>query len=298
MIRATFAPAKVNLFLHVGPPRTDGFHPLYSLMVFASFGDSLTVSEAERLALEMGGPFGGGLADGDDNLVLRAARALQARLQGPRPPVRLSLDKRLPISSGLGGGSADAGAALRLLRGVWAPELPDAELEAIAASLGSDGAACLWGRPVFAEGRGERLTPAPGLPVLDAVLVNPNVEVSTAAAYRGLDASGVFADVEPTRAPGALKRVEDVAAWLVETRNDLQAPALALAPEIGEVLGLLGDAPEVLFARMSGSGATCFALCAGEPEAAHLARQIEMLRPGWWVKPCRLGGPWGDEAAC
>jgi len=292
-----FAPAKVNLFLHVGAPEAGGYHPLCSLMVFADVGDRLAARQAVSLSLSVSGPFGRDLGEAPDNLVLRAANALLARLRRPCPPTRLSLDKRLPVASGLGGGSSDAGAALRLLRAAWAPDLSDDELEAVASALGADGAACLWGRPVLAEGRGERLTPAPGLPPMDAVLVHPGVAVSTAAVYAGLDASGRFGDVEPPPLPDAFESVEEVAGWLRGARNDLEAPAVALAPEVGDVLATLADEPEALIARMSGSGATCFALCVGDVEAEGLAERLEALRPDWWIRRCRLGGPWGPDEA-
>jgi 4-diphosphocytidyl-2-C-methyl-D-erythritol kinase len=297
MSRLAFAPAKLNLFLHVGAPRVDGFHPLCSLMTFADVGDRVAAADADSLAFAVRGPYAAALAGEADNLVMRAARALLARVGRPCAPLRLTLDKRLPVASGLGGGSSDAGAALRLLREAWAPDLADADLEAVAAGLGSDGAACLWGRPVLAQGRGERLSPAPGMPALDAVLVNPNVAVSTPAVYAGLDAAGVFGDVEPPALPDAFESVEEIAGWLAATRNDLQPAAVALAPEIGDVLALLADEPETLIARMSGSGATCFALCPGDVEAEGLAERIEAIRPQWWVRRCRLGGPWGVDDA-
>lgn len=296
MSQVAFAPAKLNLFLHVGPPAPDGYHPLCSLMVFADLGDRLSASDADSLSLAVRGPFAGQLGGGD-NLVLRAAQALLAAVRRPCAPARLVLDKRLPVASGLGGGSSDAGAALRLLRAIWAADLPDDELQAVAASLGADGAACLWGRPVLAEGRGERISPAPALPAMDAVLVNPGVAVSTAEVYARLDASAAFGDVEPPPMPDAFESVEEVAGWLAATRNDLQAAAIDLAPAAGDVLAFLADEPETLLARMTGSGATCFALCPGDVEAEGLVERIEALRPDWWVRRCRLGGPWSlDEA--
>ena len=287
-----FAAAKVNLFLHVGAPGADGYHPICSLMAFADVGDRLDVTEADALACRVRGAFADQLAGEGDNLVLRAARALAAEARTPLPPLGLTLDKRLPVAAGLGGGSSDAGAALRLLRRAWALELTDAQLEAVAAGLGADGAACLWGRPVLAEGRGERLSPAPGLPLIDAVLVNPRVAVSTAEVYRRFDAGGAFGDVTPPTLPEVFESVEELAGWLALTRNDLEAPAVAAAPQVGDVLATLADEPEALIARMSGSGATCFALCAGDVEAEGLAERIEAMRPGWWVRRCRLGGPW------
>lgn len=287
-----FAPAKVNLFLHVGGPDAEGYHPISSLMLFADVGDRVAIQASDTPVFEATGRFGGQVPLDDGNLVVRAASALHARLGGPVPPFRLILDKALPIAAGLGGGSSDAGAALRLLCGVLAPDLPNADLEAVAASLGADGAACLWGAPVMAEGRGERLSPAPALPELHAVLVNPLVPSPTGAVYRAYDAA-VHPDGEaPPPLLDGLESAEEVCAWLAGfTRNDLQPPAVALEPRIGQVLDLLADEPETLLARMSGSGATCFALCAGDIEAEGLAGRIEQMRPDWWVKRCRLGGP-------
>jgi 4-diphosphocytidyl-2-C-methyl-D-erythritol kinase len=292
MAREALAAAKLNLFLHVGAPTADGYHPLCSLMAFADLGDRVELREADALALQVRGPFAAGLAEEGDNLVLRAARALAEHLRRPLAPLGLILDKRLPVAAGLGGGSSDAGAALRLLREAWAPDLSDADLEAVAAGLGADGAACLWGRPVLAQGRGERLSPSPGLPPIDVVLVNPRVTVSTAQVYRAFDAAGRFGDVEPPPMPDAFESVEELAGWMRMTCNDLQSPAAGLAPEIGDVLATLSDEPEALISRMSGSGATCFALCPGDLEAEGLAERLEAMRPAWWVKRCRLGGPW------
>src|SRR4051812_14635160 len=155
-----FAPAKVNLFLHVGGPDAAGYHPISSLMLFADVGDRVSLQAADAPSFEATGRFGGAIPVDNGNLGGRAAHALRARLGGPLPSFRLILDKALPIAAGLGGGSSDAGAALRLLREALAPDLSDADLEAVAASLGADGAACLWGAPVMAQGRGERLSPA------------------------------------------------------------------------------------------------------------------------------------------
>ena len=289
-----FAPAKVNLYLHVGAPGSDGHHPLCSLMAFADIGDRLTTQEAEVLSLDIRGPFARALARDPDNLVMRAARALVSEARRPLPPVGLTLEKRLPVASGLGGGSSDAGAALRLLRAEFGLDLDDARLEAIAASLGADGAACLWGRPVTAEGRGERLSAAPGMPDLDVVLVNPGVAVSTAEVYRRFDAAGRFGGVQPPEAPDAFESAAELAGWLGMQRNDLQAAAIAVAPEVGAVLETLANEPEALLARVSGSGGTCFALCASDIEAESLAERLEAMAPNWWVERCRLGGPWPD----
>ena len=288
---ARLAPAKVNLFLHVGAPAADGYHPICSLMVFADLGDRVSMELGDG-RLTASGPFAAGLGRESDNLIVRAVRAFAADLGRPMAALSFELDKRLPVASGLGGGSSDAGAALRLVRDVFAPGVDDARLEAVAARLGADGAACLWGRPVLAEGRGERLGPAAGLPMLHAVLVNPGVAVSTAEAYRRLDASGAFGDVTPPSMPEAFESPQEVAAWLATQRNDLELPAIAVAPRVGAVLATLRDEPETLLARVSGSGGTCFALCADDIAAETLAERIEALSPRWWVERCRLGGPW------
>ena len=294
MGQTAFAPAKVNLFLHVGPPAADGYHPLCSLMSFADVGDRVTVQDADAFGLEVRGPFADGAPAGPDNLVLRAALALLTQARRPVAPARLILDKALPVAAGLGGGSSDAGAALRLLRHALGVDLDDAALEALAATLGADGAACLWGRPTLAEGVGERLSPAPGLPPLDAVLVNPRMPVSTPAVYRALDASGRFGDIARPAMPEAFEDATEAAAWLARQRNDLEAPAIAVEPAVGTVLETLAGEPETLLARVSGSGGTCFALCASDIEAEGLAERLEAMAPNWWVRRCRLGGPWPD----
>jgi 4-diphosphocytidyl-2-C-methyl-D-erythritol kinase len=258
-------------------------------MVFADVGDQVVIQRSDAPAFEISGPFGGAISADDDNLVIRAAKAFHAKLGGPVPPYRLILEKRLPIAAGLGGGSSDAGAALKLLRDALAPDLSDDDLEPIAASLGADGAACLRATALVAEGRGEILTPAPKLPELHAVLVNPGVPSPTGAVYRAYDAA-----VHPDGAarpflPSNLESAEETAGWLAAaTRNDLEAPAVGLEPRIGEVLDVLRDEPESLLVRMSGSGATCFALCAGDIEAEGLVERLEAMRPDWWVRRCRL----------
>ena len=286
---SAFAPAKVNLFLHVSGPDADGYHPISSLMVFADVGDQVMIQPADAPDFETSGPFGGAIPADDENLVVRAARAFHARLGGPIPPYRLILEKHLPIAAGLGGGSSDAGATLKLLRDALAPNLSDDDLEPLAASLGADGAACLRATALMAEGRGEILSPAPTLPELHAVLVNPGAPSPTGAVYRAYDAAVHPAGATAPFLPSDLESVEEVAGWLaVATRNDLEAPAVALEPRIGEVLDALRDEPESLLVRMSGSGATCFALCAGDIEAEGLVDRLEAMRPDWWVRRCRL----------
>ncbi|NEX94276.1 4-(cytidine 5'-diphospho)-2-C-methyl-D-erythritol kinase, partial [Caulobacter sp. 17J65-9] len=204
------------------------------------------------------------------------------------PPLRLVLRKELPIAAGLGGGSSDAGAALRLLREALQLELSDDALTKIAAGLGADGPMCLWREAAIAEGRGEQLSPPPGLPDIHAVLVNPGVPSPTGPVYRAYDAAGAPGGADRPALPDAFDSVEELAAVLAACRNDLEAPAVALAPAIGAALQVLRGEPEVLLARMSGSGATCFALCGGELEAASLAERLAAERADWWVRVCRL----------
>jgi len=292
--RAAFAPAKLNLFLHVGAPAAGGYHPVCTLMAFADVGDRISTFEAEALCLAAAGPFAGDLGEPDENLVLRAARALIAEARHPLAPIGLRLEKRLPVASGLGGGSSDAGAALRILREALKLRIDNDRLQALAAGLGADGAACLWGAPVLGQGRGDRLAAAPGLPPLDAVLVRPPVAVSTSAVYRRFDELGRFSDVAPPAMPDAFEDAADLAAWMARQRNDLEPAALDIAPEVATVLETLAGEPEVLLARVSGSGGACFGLCASDIEAEAVAERLKALAPAWWVRRCRLGGPWPD----
>lgn len=287
------APAKVNLFLHVGPLAADGYHPIASLMAFADVGDHLTLQGADYPTFDTDGPFAADLGD-NLNLVERAWGALVEHAKTPLPSFRLILTKALPVAAGLGGGSSDAGAALRLIRDATRLPVSDAVLGEIAAQLGADGAACFLGEPVLAEGRGERLRPAPVMPMVDAVLVNPGVPCSTAEVYRAFDAMGAPGDDHMAGMPEAFEDVAEMAAALSFCRNDLERPAIAVAPEVAIVLETLRAAPETLLARMSGSGATCFALCASDYDAEALAAEVSALSSKWWVQRCRLGGPWPE----
>lgn len=288
MTLSAFAPAKVNLFLHVGPLAADGYHPLASLMVFADVGDTVSVQAAEAPEFQVTGPFGSLIEDGPENLVVQAARALFEYVKGPQPPFRLLLDKQLPVAAGLGGGSSDAGATLRLLNSALDLAIQDEMLSAIAARLGADGPVCLWGRSAIARGRGDRLSAPPTFAPIDAVLVNPRMPSSTGAVYRAYDEAGAPGGDDLPPLPDAFESPEEMAAILSWCRNDLEAPAVRLAPAIGVVLEALRGEPETLLARMSGSGATCFALCAGDIEAEGLAERLRSMRPDWWVRRCQL----------
>ncbi len=266
MALAEPAPAKVNLYLHVTGRRADGYHELDSLAVFAAVGDTVRAEPAQRLTLAIEGPFAAALAAEPDNLVLRAARALGEAAHVPAR-ARLVLTKTLPVASGIGGGSADAAAALRALGRLWGV----AADTALAARLGADVPVCLSRRPARMGGIGEVLTPAPRLPACGIVLLNPNLAVATADVFRAR--RGAFSP--PAELPAAWADAAALAADLARWRNDLEAPAIALCPPIGEALARLRAQPGCLIARMSGSGATCYALFATPARAADAAQRLD-----------------------
>jgi 4-diphosphocytidyl-2-C-methyl-D-erythritol kinase len=274
-----FAPAKVNLYLHVLGRRADGYHRLDSLVAFADIGDEVTATPADTLTLTLGGPEAEAIAGlGDDNLVLRAARLLAARA-GIRASASLHLDKRLPAAAGIGGGSSDAAATLRALSRLWKRPLDEQSLMALALQLGADVPACLAGRPVWVGGVGEELEPAAALPPAGIVLANPRRSLPTAAVFGRrtgrFSAAGRFQSM-PSDAMG-------LAAAVASRHNDLTKAALELAPEIGAVLERLAALPGALIARMSGSGATCFALFADRTAALAAGEVLATVEPGWWT---------------
>ena len=255
------APAKINLALHVRGKLPDGRHSIETIFAFCTDGDRLSAELADDLSLEVSGPFAGDLSGPEDNLVLRAARAL-AELAGVEQGAAIRLDKRLPVASGIGGGSADAAAALRLLTSLW--RVDPAHALAVAPGLGSDVPACLISLPARGEGAGDRLTPlhGPGLSGRPVLLLNPRVQVPTAAVYVRWD--GI--DLGP---------LED---WR-DGRNDLQPAATALAPQVDAVLAWLSLQNGAKFVRMSGSGATCFALFDSDVQRD---RAAEAVPREWW----------------
>lgn len=280
---AEFAPAKVNLFLHVGPPGPNGRHPVSSLATFADVGDVVHAEPAARFSLVVEGPFAGDTGPAEDNLVTRALALTGA------PPMAVRLTKALPAASGLGGGSSDAGAALRLALKLY-PEIGRDRIEAAARAIGADGSLCLRARAALAEGEGEILTDAPVMPDLWAVLVNPSVASPTGAVYRAYDAAPVLDGAARPEMPLRFHSVGEVVQFLRGCRNDLEAPAVELTPAIGEVLDVLKRQPEPLLTRMSGSGATCFALCEDEGAARSLELGMKASRPGWWVAATCFSG--------
>ena len=283
MLVAAFAPAKINLYLHVTGRRDDGYHLLDSLVAFVDIGDRLRAEPAASLSLAVDGPEAADLAAvGDDNLVLRAARLLADRA-GITVGAALHLHKHLPVAAGIGGGSSDAAAALLALRQLWRLPLDDNTLCALGARLGADVPACLYRRAAWVGGIGERLEPAEPLPEAGILLVNPRRALPTAAVFaarRGpFGHVGRFAPMPSTAS--ALARA------LMPCRNDLTEAAIGLVPEIATVLSRLARLPGSLLARMSGSGATCFALFADRAAAEEARAVVAAAEPRWW---CAAGG--------
>jgi len=277
--------AKVNLSLHVVGRRADGYHLLDSLIAFAGVGDTLIAVPADGFSLTVGGPTATLLPPGEVNIVEKAARALAAAAS-LRPDAALSLTKRLPVAAGIGGGSADAAAALKALVRLWKLDLPEADLLALGLKLGADVPVCLAGRATTLSGIGEGLTPAPKLPPAWLVLVNPMQSCSTPAVFKARQ--GPFSTSMPLlRAP---IDAADLAAELACRRNDLTEPAIGLVPVIGDALALIGGQTGCLLARMSGSGATCFGLFAGRADADAAAAALSRARPDWWVAGAELVG--------
>jgi 4-diphosphocytidyl-2-C-methyl-D-erythritol kinase len=279
------APAKLNLYLHVVGRRADGFHLLDSLVAFAALHDTVSAAPAASLSLALSGPFAAALSGEADNLVLRAARKL-ADAAGVRPQAALHLVKRLPVASGIGGGSADAAAALHAVGALWRITHKPGALAKLALGLGADVPVCLAGRAAQVGGIGERIEPAPQLPPAALVLVNPLVPLATPAVFKAR--TGPFSKPAPLPPAAPPRDARDLAEALGARRNDLAAAAAALVPEIAVVLAALEAQPGCLLARMSGSGATCFALFARAEEADAAAAALGGRRPDWWVQPSAL----------
>jgi len=282
MIRE-LAPAKVNLFLHAGNRRPDGYHDIESLVVFASVGDELAFEEADELSLQLEGPFASALAEEPDNLVLRAARrfAEQAQIESR---VRITLTKNLPVASGIGGGSSDAAATLRGLSQMWPGRTNLQTLWNIASELGSDVPVSVLPGCWWMTGRGERFATVNEVGTFDVLLVNGGGPVSTSAVYQALrDRSGIGRISRPQR----FKTMGEFVNYLADARNDLEAPAGALCPVIGEQLEALAGT-RALLARMSGSGATCFGIYPDAVSAQAAAHTIAEQHPNWWLAPTKL----------
>ena len=291
------APAKINLALHVRARRPDGYHEIETLFAFCRDGDVVTIAEANENSFTVTGPFAPALAGEGNNLVLAARDAFAAAF-GPLPPLAIALDKHLPVASGIGGGSADAAAVLRALGQMRGVAVED--MAAIAISLGSDVPACLLGSSAVGGGRGEELLPIEGLTNIPVLLVNPSVAVTSGRVFRGWDGvdRGPISGRHPGLVPGSNPAQASplAAPWMpdqvrhdgwvgiaVENRNDLEAPARALVPMIGDLLDLLAAQPGVTLARMSGSGATCYALFETDTARHAAATAITAAHASWWT---------------
>jgi 4-diphosphocytidyl-2-C-methyl-D-erythritol kinase len=270
----------------VGRVRPDGLHPLQSVVMFAGVGDWVEAASADVLEMRAAtGPFGGHVA-AEQNLVLHAARAL-ASAGAVRAGAHLSLEKNLPVASGMGGGSADAAAALRALNELWALGASEAELMRIGRDLGADVPVCVPARTAWMTGVGAEISPMEA-PPLDAVLVNPLKPLPTADVFRAFDSRGLGRALGET-APPVWRSLAEAVAGAAALGNDLAGPALALAPEIGEIERSLQADARVMYAALSGSGATCFAIVADAAAASSLAVHLSSRRPDWWVRATTLG---------
>jgi 4-diphosphocytidyl-2-C-methyl-D-erythritol kinase len=282
--RAEKAPAKVNLTLRVLGRRADGYHELESLVAFAGVGDALTFVPGDALTLIVSGPTAPAAGDSADNLVLKAARALAERTAGLTLG-RFALSKRLPVAAGLGGGSADAAAALRLLAQANGIALDDPRLMQAALATGADVPVCLDPRPRLMCGVGDVLSAPLDLPRLFAVLINPGVAVSTREVFAALN----LPPAAPPAPAGAPPAPSALLAEIASGRNDLEQPAIELEPVIADVLSVISKLPGCRLARMSGSGATCFGLFETNAAATAAARTVRVGYPQWWVRATVLG---------
>jgi 4-diphosphocytidyl-2-C-methyl-D-erythritol kinase len=281
-----FAAAKINLALHVTGRRADGYHLLDSAVMFAAdAGDRLTIEPAAETALAIAGPFGEGLETDSGNLVLRAVAALAAECPGRVKPCRLTLEKNLPVASGIGGGSADAAAALKAVINFNEIDIGEDRLAQIALSLGADVPVCLASTACRMQGIGEDIEAWADAPPLHAVLVNPGVAVSTAAIFKAL---ALTPGQSAGDGMGDMPSAGECLGWLARCRNDLEPPARELQPVIGDVLDAIAASDGCRLARMSGSGATCFGLYEDAASAAAAAVSLKTANAGWWVAPTRL----------
>ncbi len=287
MSRASeFAPAKVNLTLAVGRARADGLHPLSSLVAFADWGDLLEADVSETLTLSLAGERGAALEDEPQNLVLKAAWALRAAAEKPDLGAALTLTKRLPIAAGLGGGSADAAAALRLLNRVWDIGFSTSQLAEIGTVVGADVPACVHSRPLLMAGIGETITPLIAWPELPAVIVNPGKPVPTGPVFKAYDATHpALLEAEGAPVAGTICSALEI---IATGRNDLETPAIELEPAVAQTLEALAAAPGVALARMSGSGASCIGLCQSVQEAQDAADALRRAHPDWTVQAVTL----------
>jgi 4-diphosphocytidyl-2-C-methyl-D-erythritol kinase len=288
--KTELAPAKVNLALHVIGPRSDGYNEIETLVVFTDYADAVSTAPCAegRMALTVRGPFATSLATTrpTDNLAVRAATELIAAAGKKVPPTRLVLAKRIPVAAGLGGGSADAAATLRLLNRKWGLGLGADALAGIGRRLGADVPMCILSRPLVAAGIGDRITPVGGMPAMPIVLAHPGGAMQTADVFARLP----HAERSPLPAmPARFGKLLDVIFWLRKARNDLEEPAAAVSKHAGAAARALRSDPECLFARMSGSGAAAFGIFTTMDAAERAAARLREVKPGWWVLPAMTG---------
>jgi 4-diphosphocytidyl-2-C-methyl-D-erythritol kinase len=274
------AAAKLNLTLRITGRRVDGYHLLDSLVAFTELGDGVTVAAADSLSLDITGEFAPGLTDGADNLILRAARALD-----PVRGARITLEKRLPVASGIGGGSADAAATLLLLNDLWQLGRSPADLAGLALTLGADVPVCLHRAPTRMGGIGEKLAPGPSLPPAALVLVNPRLACPTPRVFALRQ--GDFS-LPQVGLPDRIGDAAELAALVRRGGNDLTQAAGLVVPAIGSILKALGEEAGCLAAALSGSGATCFGVFAEEAAAVQAAARLKTRHPHWWVANTRI----------
>jgi len=276
------APAKLNLYLHVTGKRPDGYHLLDSLVVFADIADKLEVTPADKIALSIVGPYADRI-DAKDNSVLKAADVLRTHFK-IKTGAALTLHKNLPVGAGLGGGSADAAAALKLLARFWKVKPAVQELHKLGLPLGADVPVCLHSTASYVSGIGEVVEPSPVVTGLYAVLVNTGEPLLTAAVF----AQHGEAFSSAMRHPHSFDSPEACVQFLQKSKNDLQNTAVKLMPGIKEALGALGETKECALARMSGSGGTCFGLFTDQKTAQEAAQKLAEVHPEWWVKAATL----------
>ena len=277
------APAKINLYLRVLARRDDGYHLIDTVIAFAVEADVLTATPADDIGLQIDGPFAPALDDSSDNLVLRAAHALSETAEVSEG-VAIRLTKNLPVAAGIGGGSADAAATLRLLMELWRLDMNRDVLEHIAITLGADVPACLSGETLRAAGIGEQLEVSPALPPMEIVLVNNGRPMNTASVFRAH--SGIFS--EPAPAPPRFEDAASAAHWYGALGNDLLDPACRTEPSIRDALASLEAEDGCLLARLSGSGPTCFAIFETRDAASTAASRLSKAHPDWWIRASRF----------
>ena len=283
------APAKVNLTLHIVGRRADGWHELESLVVFTRAGDTLSLTPAAAASLTVAGPTATAAGAGGDNLVMRATRALASRVDGLRVGA-FHLEKRLPVAAGIGGGSSDAAAALRLLARLNGLVADDTRLLAAAEATGADVPVCLAARARVMAGVGEHLGPVLTLPPLPALVINPGTPLETKAVFARMNLQTGWANVasaHPSIRDGMAR--DTLFASLRRGRNDMEDAACSLAPVVSDVLAVVAAAPGCKLARMSGSGSTCFGLFTTCRAAGAARNAILRAHPSWWVKTAMLG---------